>query len=716
MTSFHDYLRLDGKGTTFILVSENNAIPEILYWGEKLSDKLNYETLARLGQQPITFSSLDVKVPISILPEANRGYMGHPGLQAHKDGYAFNHRFIKDKFKKTGKGFALYFKDEKAELELVIHIEIDVATDMLKTHNVLINKSELDLQLDWLACPTLTTAPHLVELTTLYGRWGNEFQQQTQTIPHGSAVTIENRRGRTSHEHFPGLILGEKSSGEYQGQVIGVHLAWSSNYKLIVERLDNGKLYIQAGVLFAPGEMRLKSGESYRTPDLYCTFAASKMHLSHRFHEHVRNNILPRSDETRPPILCNSWEAVYFNHDIVQLKELIDRAHEVGVERLVLDDGWFLGRRSDQAGLGDWRVDLAVYPQGLHALIDYAKDKKMDFGLWFEPEMINQDSELYRDHPDWVLHDKSYPLETERNQLVLNLSHEPAFQYIFKQISQILKDYPIAYIKWDMNRTLVTPIDQDGRPAAYRQARSVYRLMNKLRQDHPKLQIETCSSGGGRVDFEVLKYCSRVWTSDNNDPLSRLTIQEGFSLFFPPEIMGCHIGDRKAHLTSCFSNIHYRSMIALQGQLGFETNLAKAAENDLTILKKYVAIYKTSRQWISQAKIYRSKCSGREASVYACVSEDARHSLWWIMTKHDNDTRTSSHFRPVGLEKNWIYRVRLASANHDELNSNLKRPMSILKDFIEIDGYSLMQMGINLPTLKPQSGLMLSIDSWQDHT
>jgi alpha-galactosidase len=293
------------------------------------------------------------------------------------------------------------------------------------------------------------------------------------------------------------------------------------------------------------------------------------------------------------------------DHDEAQLMELAGAAAEVGIERFVLDDGWFHRRDHDRAGLGDWWVDARKYPQGLLPLARHVVALGMEFGLWFEPEMVNPDSELHRAHPDWALQLDGRPMLTARNQLVLDTSRPEVQHHLFQKIDALLRTLPIRYIKWDHNRDVTAAGDAQGRAAWRAQVHAAYTLMDRVRDAHPAVEIESCSGGGGRIDFEVLRRTHRVWTSDNIDAQSRVQIQRGFLQFFPPEVMGAHIGTAPAHATGRGQPMAFRGAVALPGHLGVELDVRKLDEGTRRELAGWIALYKQWRGHIHASRTWR---------------------------------------------------------------------------------------------------------------
>ncbi|MFM7392330.1 MAG: alpha-galactosidase, partial [Actinomycetota bacterium] len=383
---------------------------------------------------------------------------------------------------------------------------------------------------------------------------------------------------------------------EWSGEVWGCHLAWSGNHVMLAEVPPDGRRYAQFGELLMPGEVCLDPGVSYATPVVVGTYSSNGFTpASWVMHEHVRD----AARGARPPVrkvLLNTWEATYFDHDTEKLKALAEAAADVGIERFVLDDGWFGARRNDRAGLGDWVVSREVYPQGLAPLIAHVRSRGMDFGIWVEPEMVNVDSDLVRAHPEWVLHSPDYEPVMARHQLLLDLTNEAAFAHIYGQLDALLRDHDIAFVKWDMNRPLIHASAADGAAGAHRQTLAFFRLLEALRGAHPQVEFESCASGGGRIDHAVLSRTVRAWTSDCNDPLERQRIQRGVGMWVPNEMLGMHVGAHVSHTTGRSQSIEMRAITAMFGWMGVECDPLKLDDHERDVLRQAIVLYKRHRE------------------------------------------------------------------------------------------------------------------------
>ena len=438
----------------------------------------------------------------------------------------------------------------------------------------------------------------------------------------------------------------------------GLHLGWSGNQDLYAERLYNGTRVLPAGELLLPGEVELAQGETYESPWLYAAYGSGLDAIAGRFHQWLRAR--PQHPRRARPVTLNVWEAVYFDHDLARLTALADRAAEVGNERFVLDDGWFGSRRDDTSGLGDWVVSPDVWPDGLHPLVNSVRRLGMEFGLWVEPEMVNLDSDLARTHPEWMFRAGGRIGFPARYQHVLDLAHPGAYEHMRSQLQALLDEYDIAYLKWDHNRYLVdaghTP---GGQPGVHAQVLAVYRLMDELRAANPGLEIESCASGGGRVDLGVLHRTDRVWASDCIDALERQQIQRRTQLLLPPELIGTHVGSGVAHTTGRRHDLRFRAAAALWGHMGVEWDLTRASEEDRQELAGWIALHKALRPLLHGGALVQDEVPGTGHRVNGVVAPDASDAVYGLTAVARSTTTAPGRVRLSGLAADRHYRVRL---------------------------------------------------------
>jgi alpha-galactosidase len=556
-----------------------------------------------------------------------------------------------------------------------------------------------------------------VRLGTYHGRWGAEFGWHHVDWPMG-AWSVENRTGRTSHEHPPYLWVTSADADEWSGDVWGLHLAWSGDHAVYAERLGDGRRYVQLGELFHPGEMCVYPGEIYTTPTVIGVYSDHGFTpASWGFHREARRRS-PRPPSPRK-VHVNTWEAVYFDHDPERLKALADAAADVGAERFVLDDGWFGGRRNDRAGLGDWTVSPEVYPDGLAPLIDHVQALGMDFGIWVEPEMVNPDSELFRSHPEWSLTTAGYEPAFGRHQLVLDLTRSDAFDHVLGRLDDLLAEHRIAYVKWDMNRWVVQGSDADGKAATHDQTMAVYRLIDELRRRRPEVEFESCASGGGRIDHEILRRVERFWTSDNNDALERAIIHRRASMLMPPEVLGTHVGPSPAHNTGRRLPMALRTAAALFGHMGIEADVTGLDERDRAVLRHGVELYKTWREFVHHGRFVRFD-RGEEAACFGVLSDDASDLLVCHVQIGAPSLADTATWRIPGLDPSRRYRIRIVSLVPDAMSitgstfgAARRQPdwweAAASDDPPVVSGDVLSAIGLAAPVLAPQRAVVLHL-------
>jgi alpha-galactosidase len=705
------YLRLNGHRSCIVFNADQNKFPEIVYWGTKLQETISKSEGVFSVKKPVLLAGMNELYPVSILPLCSKGFWGAPAMEGNRLGKDWSPDFQLEKTTQDKNRIIFEFNAKAAELALSIQFYLDTETDVLESKTCLSNLSDTPFQLDWLSAGTFPIQPKIDKVISFNGNWSNEFQIQTHSL-RAHCFIQENRRGRTSHSDFPGILLEENHTIEQQGLSYGFHLAWSGNHKILVEPINQGEAQIQLGELFASGECILKKGETYQTPSVYASYSGKgRTQLSQNFHQFLRKNIfsdLVKSQER--PVQLNTWEAVYFDHDLPTLTKMASKAAELGFERFVLDDGWFEGRNDDTAALGDWVPDKLKYPDGLDPLINHVLESGMVFGLWVEPEMVSPNSQLYQKHPDWVLHLNHQTRATGRNQLVLNLNKPEVFDFLFNRFDKILKDHDISYLKWDMNRDLTQA--GDGDYAKYHhQVIALYQLIDLLRKNHPDVEIETCASGGARIDFEILKRTDRFWTSDNNDALKRISIQRGCSYFFPLEVMGSHIGPENCHITERHSRLNFRAHTALFGHFGAEfdiTNLNKEEQQELGF---WINFYKQKRSLLHQGNLVRIDTTDPTRTIQGVVSRDKNEALFVIYQTDVPSPKSPAQVYFKGLNPTQKYCVKLVGCNtNDPAFEFIPNLDQWLNQGFTMLGEELEHIGLWLQLPLPETSLILYLN------
>ncbi len=602
------------------------GMPQTLYWGARLPSLAGLPP-ARMHPQIASPEMPAATTPLEY-PAWSNGLQYEPALKAS--------------FPNGNRSMTLVF-DQAAQpdpdtLELTLHDTVEPVfvhlfyqvfpQGVLARWTDIENRSKTALTLENAASGTWNLpANPLYQLSWLSGRWAGEWQLQREPV-HPGAEVIESRRGSTGHQSNPWFSIGETGiTSETAGPVWFGELGWSGSWRLSVEEIETHAIRITG--VYNPFDFAypLAPGERLSTPHFYAGYAAAgegeASRILHRFQQQV---ILPQAPHPKlRPVLFNSWEATEFNVDEAGQLALAERAAKIGVERFVIDDGWFGQRRNDHAGLGDWYVNPQKFPHGLAPVIDRVHQLGMDFGIWVEPEMVNPDSDLYRKHPDWAMHFPGRSRLESRHQLLLNLARPDVRAYVYGWLDDLVSKNRIDFLKWDYNRNWSDPGWEDVPLAEQRTiyvkfVQNLYGILAELRKKHPNLEIESCSGGGGRVDDGILRYTDEVWPSDNTDALDRLAIQDGFTHAYSPNIMMAWVTDVPNGINGRTTPLPFRFHVAETGSLGIGNNLNKWTDADMQFAAAQIAFYKQVRPLIQLGLLYRLTPSlglpGRWATEY----------------------------------------------------------------------------------------------------
>lgn len=529
----------------------------------------------------------------------------------------------------------LFFRDAHYPFRLTLHYRAHAAYDLIERFVTATNLGDTPISLEriWSAQWHMPHGDDYL-LTHVSGRWGDEMRLRREPLGHGLKV-LESRRLTTSHHANPWFAIDRGNADEDGGEVWFGVLAWSGNWKLSAQVTDFASTRVSLGINDWDFGWRLEPGQSFTTPSSYAGYTTEGYGgASRKLHNFVRDAILPHGHALHK-VLYNSWEATFFDVDEASQGELAELAATMGIELFVMDDGWFHGRNDDHAGLGDWWADAKKFPKGLAPLVSHVNSLGMDFGLWVEPEMVNPDSELYRAHPDWVIHFPNRARSEGRNQLILNFGRTDVQDYILGLLDRLLAENNIAFIKWDMNRNVSEPgwkdAPGDPRELWVRYVEGVYRVWGTLRERHPNVIWQSCSGGGGRADLGILRLADQIWVSDNTDAAARLGIQEGFSRIFPANTMEAWVTDAGQNYLS----LEFRFHVSMCGSLGIGGHLLRWSEGERAEAAKWIGLYKEIRPIIQlgdQFRLRSPQAHGFSAVQY--VSKDRAEGVLFAFRTH----------------------------------------------------------------------------------
>jgi alpha-galactosidase len=657
--------RIDAADVSYVLGINEKKQLQTLYWGKRLNTAdafamphsdaglSSFESSINTTQQEFVawggglYVEPDLKVTF---PDGNRDLV----LEY------VSHRI-------EGNQLAILLKDVSREVYVELQYRVDATTSILRRSAQVQNRTSVPLTVEEIASGTWNLPRGSdYRLHYLSGRWAGEWNLREQIIQPGKTI-LESRRGSTGAQNNPWFAIDRNGSNDQDhGDVWFGALGWSGSWQISIEQDPIQQVRVIGGPNRFDFGYRLAPGEHLQSPDFYAGYShdgiGGASRLLHRFEI---SSILPHAPGPKlRPIVYNSWEATEFKVDEAGQEALAEKAASIGVERFVMDDGWFGQRSTDRAGLGDWYVNPEKFPHGLKPLIDKVHSLGMDFGLWVEPEMVNPDSDLYRKHPDWVLNFTDRPRTEGRNQLVLNLARPDVREYVFQVLDKLLKENDIAFLKWDYNRNWSEPgwpavAPENEKKVYINYIQNLYSILDELRTKHPHVEIESCSGGGSRVDLGIMRYTDEVWPSDNTDAFDRLLIQDGFTYAYAPGVMMAWVTDSPTWVNQRTLSLEYRFLSSMQGSLGVGANLNNWKREDFAIAKKMVAQYKQIREIVQRGSLYRliSPQKGSEQSVTESVSEDQRHAVAFAFLHSSQMLYPFPRIYLRGLKADAMYRV-----------------------------------------------------------
>ncbi|HWT67347.1 MAG TPA: alpha-galactosidase [Terracidiphilus sp.] len=654
--------RIDGGNVTYSFGVNQRGELQQLYWGGRLAAG-DHIPAAIPMREAASFDSSYTTTPQEYAGWG-AGLFVEPALKVT---FASGNRDLVlhyESHELTQDGIDVTLKDIKSYVFVTLHYKIDPATGILARWATILNRDPQPITIEQAAAASWALPPAHYSLNYLTGRWAGEWTLTQEPLHPGERV-IESRRGTTSHQANPWFAIQTGDPSEISGEVWFAALAWSGSWRITVEQDQLDAVRVTGG--FNPFDFAyvLHTGQSLETPVFYGGYTphglggASRL-LHHYEVAHILPHRVGQGEAAAPkprPVIYNSWEATEFTVTEAGQIALAEKAAALGIDRFVMDDGWFGQRKDDHAGLGDWYVNQQKFPHGLKPLIDKVHELKMDFGLWVEPEMVNPDSDLYRKHPEWVLNFPGRPRTEARNQLVLNLARPDVRAYVLGFLDKLLTENDIAFLKWDYNRNWSEPGWDQLPPAEQKKVyveftRSVYHILDELKKRHPKVEIESCSGGGGRVDLGILEYADEVWPSDNTDPFDRITQQDGFTYAYTPQIMMAWVTDSPHWLNKRSTSLTYRMLSSMQGSLGIGANITKWTEDEAATAKRLIAAYHQVQPTIVQGDLYRliSPRNGSEFSATQTVSRDKSQSVVFAFIHSTQEGRGFPLLKLQGLD------------------------------------------------------------------
>ena len=711
---------LDTPNTTYLLgiVAQEGFLGH-LYYGKRLEAITGAQELLRVNEPPFVPEKNDRDrgsffdaFPFEYSSHGVGDYRESSLRIRTKGGHSavslvyVSHEIRKGKEKLDG--LPATFGNENAVTTLVIRcidpvtkleVELSYSTfekvDAIARSVRVINGSAEAMYLNKVMSVCLDMEARDMDVLTLHGSWARERQMERKPLGHGR-FSVGTQRGESSHQEHPFLALLSKNADQTMGEVYGFHFVYSGNFLAQAERNQFGNLRVVMGIQPEDFSWKLEPGECFQAPEVILTYSDQGLGgMSRSFHDLYRNHLI-RSPwlHKKRPILINNWEATYFDFTAEKIIDIARESSKLGIEMLVLDDGWFSNRFDDNRSLGDWWVNEEKIRGGLGRLVSEINALGMKFGLWFEPEMISPESRLFEEHPDWAIQIPERRPCRARNQLVLDVSRKEVRDYILEQVFRVLHSANIEYVKWDMNRPLsdlgsaALPADRQGE-LSHRYVLGMYEMQERLLQEFPDLLLENCSGGGGRFDPGMLYYSPQIWCSDDTDAIERLKIQEGTALIYPLSCMGAHVSVCPNHTVGRSTPFATRGMTALAGTFGYELDVTKLSEEDKAAVPRQVRAYHAFNDLIREGYYYRcaSCLENHEYDCYQVVARGGKVALVFFTQVLATPNMHSRCIPLQGLKKGTNYRIFLVNLNKDELMTDTGRCVS---------GDLLMQAGLVL--------------------
>ncbi len=583
---------------------------------------------------------------------------------------------------KTAQTLEITLADESIGLEAVLSYTVFDKQDVILRSTRFVNKSDSDMTVESAYSVSVDFDKRDLDIVYFPGAWCREREFVRTPVPFGGKVEASNARGGSGHAMNPFIMLCSKDANEVHGEVYGFSLIYSGNHSSVAECDQYGNIRVRQGINPFGFEYKLSPEEVFYTPQSVLTYSSDGFGgLSREMHDIYRENLcLSKWASKDRPILINNWEGTYFNFNEEKILSMAKKAKEAGVELFVLDDGWFGKRNSNKSSLGDWYVNKDKLPSGIEGLAKKINDEGLAFGLWFEPEMANPDSDLYREHPDWIISVPNLTPALGRNQYMLDLSRDDVCEFIVKSVSDILSSAPIVYVKWDYNRMMA---DMPCKGYNHRYTLGLYKVLDALIRKFPDVLFEGCAAGGGRFDAGMLAYSPQIWTSDNTDAIARLKIQYSTSICYPLSTISAHITESPNHMVHRDTPLKTRADVALAGMFGYELDITKMTDDEISSVKEITELCKSVRTLVRTGDLYRlqSPYEGNYCS-WQIVSKDKSEALVFGCRILNTTNTKESRLTLCGLSAEYEYTDTATGETYggDELMAR-----GITPDYEEID-------------------------------
>ena len=659
-----------------------------LYWGRKInSNKIDYVVKKRpCGSFLADLDNVDA-LHLEIIPQEYPSY-GNPDLRSPAvqiklangttvtDFRYYSHEIYNGKKALQGlpatyvenedeaETLEITLKDELAGLRVILSYTVFKNYDVITRSCKVVNDSKEEVDVLRALSANVDFRHSDFDLIQLSGSWARE-RHIIRTPLRNGGQSIESRRGASSHAQNPFIALVSKDTTEDKGEVYGFNLVYSGNFLANVEVDMHSNARAQIGINPFDFAWNLEAGDEFQTPEAVMVYSPNGLtEMSHIYHDLYRERLCrgTHRDKERP-ILINNWEATYFDFNNEKIKDIAKESSNLGIELFVLDDGWFGERNNDDCSLGDWFVNEEKLKGGLSSLVKDINEMGMQFGLWFEPEMISPKSKLYEEHPDWCIHIEGRVRSEARKQLILDLSREEVCDAVIEMLTNVLKSAPISYVKWDMNRNM-TEIGSPAWPAkkqkevAHRYMLGLYKILENITTNFPNILFESCSGGGGRFDGGMLYYMPQTWTSDDTDAIERLKIQEGTSLVYPVSTMGSHVSAVPNHQVHRITPLHTRGVVAMAGSFGYELDITKMTDEEKEEVKSQVKFYKNIRKTIQFGDLYRLKSAfDSNEAAWMNISKDGNNLVVSYVKKYAEANVLPKRLKLKALDENSLYEI-----------------------------------------------------------